>query len=83
MNRTRRYIELIGKLRRLLAADQVEVIAGEIAAIAEFSQEEMAQVGVGPAPSIVFHEAMPDPSRRNVYTRTQVVAKPPIDPARR
>lgn len=76
MNRVKRYTELIGRLRRLLPADQADVIAQEIAAIAEFSSEEMAQAGAGPAPSTLFHEAMPDPSRRNVYTpRTQVAGR--------
>ena len=80
MNRTRRYIELIGKLRRLLSAEQVEVIACEIMAIAEFSDEERAQAGIGPSLSTLFHEALPAPSRRNVYTPRTQVAKPSMKP---
>lgn len=77
MNCVKRYLELVGRLRRLLPADQVEVIALEITAIAEFSNEEMAQAGVvGPEPSTVFHEALPDPSRRNVYSpRTRIAER--------
>ena len=75
MNRVRRYVELIGRLRRLLPADQVEHIALEIVMIAAFSSEEMAQAGVGSAPSVVFQEAMPGPSRRNVYSPRSRVAE--------
>ena len=76
MNRVKRYTELIDRLRRLLPADQTEVIALEITEIAGFSDEEVKQAGIGSSPSPVFCEAMPDPSRRNVYSpRTQIAER--------
>ena len=76
MNRVQNYILLIARLRRLLPADQVEHIAADIRAIAGFSEDELRQAGVGSLVSDTFAEAMPSPSRRNVYSpRTRITER--------
>jgi hypothetical protein len=66
MNRAQQYNLLVARLHRFLQPHQVKHIARDIRDLAQFTPDELREIGIEEPPSKAFVDALP--VRRSIYS---------------